>query len=61
LPLSFGLATGLPVILFSILLATGVNRCGAFLGKVQAAEVWVRRIVSVIFILVGLYFTFRLF
>ncbi len=60
-PLSFGLATGLPVILFSILLTTGVNRCGAFLGKVQGAEVWVRRIVSVIFILVGLYFTIRLF
>ncbi|WP_319580295.1 aromatic aminobenezylarsenical efflux permease ArsG family transporter [uncultured Methanospirillum sp.] len=60
-PLSFGLATGLPVTHFSILLATEVNRCGAFLGKVQAAEIWVRRIVSVIFILVGLYFIVRLF
>jgi len=60
-PLSFGLATGLPVILFSILLATGVNRCGALLGRVQAAEIWVRRFVAVIFILVGLSFTVRLF
>lgn len=56
-PLSFGLATGLPVILFSVLLVTGVKRCSSFLGKVQAAEVWFRRIVGVVFILTGLYFT----
>ena len=60
-PLAFGLATGLPVILFSVLLVTGVKRCGIVLGRVQAAEVWFRRVVAVIFILIGLYFTIRLF
>jgi len=60
-PLAFGLATGLPVILFSVLLVTGVKRCSNFLGKVQAAEVWFRRVVAVIFILMGLYFTVLLF
>ncbi len=60
-PLAFGLATGLPVILFSVLLVTGVKRCSNFLGKVQAAEVWFRRVVAVIFILMGLYFTALLF
>jgi len=60
-PLAFGFATGLPVILFSVLLVTGVKRCSNFLGKVQAAEVWFRRIVGVIFILIGLYFTAMLF
>jgi cytochrome c biogenesis protein CcdA len=60
-PLAFGFATGLPVILFSVVLVTGVKRCSILLGKVQAAEVWFRRIVAVVFILVGLYFTALLF
>lgn len=60
-PLAFGLATGLPVLLFSVLLVSGVKRCSNVLGKVQAAEVWFRRIVAVVFILIGLYFTVRLF
>ncbi|MFH0967047.1 MAG: aromatic aminobenezylarsenical efflux permease ArsG family transporter [Methanobacteriota archaeon] len=60
-PLAFGFATGLPVILFSVLLVTGVKRCSNFLGKVQAAEVWFRRVVAVVFILTGLYFTVMLF
>jgi cytochrome c-type biogenesis protein len=60
-PLAFGFATGLPVILFSVLLVIGVKRCSNFLGKVQATEVWFRRIVAIVFILVGLYLTIRLF
>lgn len=60
-PLAFGFATGLPVILFSVLLVTGVKRCSNFLGKVQAAEVWFRRIVGIVFIIIGLYFTALLF
>lgn len=56
-PLAFGLATGLPVLLFSVLLVTGVNRCSSFFGKVQTAEIWFRRIVGCVFIVVGLYFT----
>lgn len=60
-PLAFGFATGLPVILFSALLFTGVKRCSNFLGKVQTAEVWIRRLVAVVFILVGGYYTACLF
>lgn len=60
-PLAFGFATGLPVILFSVLLVTGVKRCSNVLGKVQAVEVWFRRTVAIVFILVGLTFTVRLF
>ncbi len=60
-PLAFGLATGLPVILFSFLLVTGMNRCSSFLGRVQAAEIWFRRIVAVLFILIGMYCIGRLF
>lgn len=33
-PLAFGFATSLPVILFSMLLVTGVKRCSYFLGRV---------------------------
>jgi cytochrome c-type biogenesis protein len=60
-PLAFGFATSLPVILFSVLLVTGVKRCSNFLGRVQTAELWFRRFVAVLFIVIGLYFTAMLF
>ena len=56
-PLVFGFATGLPVILFAALLSHGVARCSSMMNKVQIVERWFRRIVAVLFVIIGAYFT----
>lgn len=56
-PLVFGIATGLPVIIFAALLSTGVGRCGAMMNKVQTLEKIFRRVVAVVFIIIGAYYT----
>lgn len=56
-PLVFGIATGLPVIIFAALLSTGVGRCGAMMNKVQTLEKVFRRVVAVVFIIIGAYYT----
>lgn len=60
-PLVFGLATGLPVIIFAALLSTSVGRCGAMMNKVQAAEKIFRRAVAVLFIIIGAYYTINVY
>lgn len=61
LPLVFALATGIPVILFAWLLAYGVGSIGNVYNKVKAFELWFRRIVAVVFIGVGIYYSVFLF
>ena len=55
-PSAFGIATGLPVILSSILLVKGVSTLGRFMNKVQAFERGMRKSAGAVFILVGLYY-----
>ena len=55
-PAVFAFATGLPVILFSFMLVSGVSRLGVILHKVQTFEKWMRKIVAVVFILAGAYY-----
>jgi len=57
IPAIFAFATGLPVILSSFILVKSVNKLGAIMNKVQAFELWMRKIIAVIFILVGIYYT----
>jgi cytochrome c biogenesis protein CcdA len=59
IPLVFALATGLPVIILSFILVHSVSKLGKIINKIQAFEVWTRRIVAGIFIIIGLYYTFR--
>ncbi|MFH1637691.1 MAG: aromatic aminobenezylarsenical efflux permease ArsG family transporter [Candidatus Woesearchaeota archaeon] len=56
IPAVFAFATGLPVIIFSIILVKSVSKLGAIMNKVQTFELWMRRIVAVIFIIIGLYY-----
>ena len=58
-PLVFGMATGLPVIIFAALLSIGVSRCGAMMSKVQSAEKMFRRVVAVVFVIIGAYYTLQ--
>jgi cytochrome c-type biogenesis protein len=57
-PAVFSFATGLPVIIFSFILVKSVSKLGKIMNKVSFFEKWVRKIVSVVFILVGFYYIF---
>lgn len=56
LPVLFAIATGLPVILFAWLLAFAVGNVGKLYKQIKTFELWFRRVVSVIFIGVGIYY-----
>lgn len=56
LPVVFAFATGLPVILFAWLIAYAVSGVGTVYNRLKSFEVWFRRIVSVVFIVVGIYY-----
>lgn len=56
LPPVFAIATGLPVIIIAYLLAYSMSNVGKFYNRMKSFEVWFRRIVSAIFILVGIYY-----
>lgn len=56
LPPIFAIATGLPVIIIAYLLAYSMSNVGKFYNKMKTFEVWFRRIISSIFILVGIYY-----
>lgn len=56
LPLSFGVATGLPVLLFALLIALGANRVAQAYDRLASFEQWARRITGLLFILTGFYF-----
>ena len=52
----FALATALPVIVLSYVLAFSLVGIGKFYNKIKTFEIWFRRIVAVLFILTGIYF-----
>lgn len=56
LPVLFAIATGLPVILFAWLLAYAVGNVSKMYNQIKTFELWFRRIVSVLFIGVGIYY-----
>ena len=56
LPVLFAIATGLPVIIFAWLLAYAVGNVGKLYNQIKVFELWFRRVVSVIFIAVGVYY-----
>lgn len=55
-PAVYGFATGLPVLLFALLLAFGAKSIGGVYNKIVVVEFWARRITGVVFILVGIYY-----
>jgi len=58
LPLVFAIATGLPVIIIAYLLAFSISSVGGFYNKVKVFEKWFRRIIAVVFIVVGFYYVY---
>lgn len=57
LPPLFALGTGLPVIIFSILIAFSMQAVGKAFNIIQKIEKWLRYTVASIFILTGAYYT----
>ena len=56
LPASFAIGTGLPVLIFAVLLSFGITKVAGWLNVVTAAEKVIRKIVAVLFIGTGIYF-----
>ena len=56
LPSAYGVATGLPVLVFAVLIALGAKRVGEAYNKLVPFEKWARRITGGIFMLVGIYY-----
>jgi cytochrome c biogenesis protein CcdA len=56
LPAIYGTATGLPILIFAVLIAFGANRLAGTYTRMATFELWARRITGVVFILVGMYY-----
>ena len=56
LPVVYAIATGLPVILVAWVLAYSVAGLGKFYNRIQVFEKWFRKIVAILFIVVGIYY-----
>jgi len=55
-PLVYGIGTGLPVVLFAVLIAFSMNSVGKAYNGLVKFEFWMRKITGVIFIFAGIYF-----
>ncbi len=61
LPFIFAIATGLPVIFFAWLIAFGLWSLGKIYDKIKIFELWFRRIIACLFIVVGVYYIFIIY
>src|SRR4030042_4281269 len=61
LPIVFAIATGIPVIVFAWIIAYTVSGIGSAYNKIKSFELWFRRIISVLFIIVGIYYIIRIY
>lgn len=60
LPTVYGIATGLPVLLFAVLIAMGAKKVGKAYNRIVHFEHWARKITGGIFIAVGIYYCLTL-
>ncbi len=60
LPSIYGIATGIPVIIFAWILAYSVTSIGKAYNNIKTFELWFRKIVALVFIFFGLYY-FKIF
>lgn len=61
LPVVFAIATGIPVIIFAWLLAYSVSGIGQLYNKIKTFEIWFRYIISVLFIIIGIYYLVKVY
>jgi len=58
LPVVFAIGTGIPVILFTYLLAFAASRISIFYNRIAQIEKWTRTIAGIVFVITGLYYIF---
>jgi cytochrome c-type biogenesis protein len=58
LPTIYGVGTALPVLIFALLIATSADLMARAFQRVTQFELWARHITGIIFLAVGIYFTF---
>ncbi len=56
LPIVFAFGTGLPVLLFTYLLAFAAGNVGVFYSKITKVEKIMRSIAGIVFVLTGIYY-----
>lgn len=56
LPIGFSIATGIPVVIFAWLLAYTVSGVGKLYQGLNLFEKWFRRVISIVFIAIGIYY-----
>ena len=61
LPMVFAIATGIPVIIFAWLIAFSVGSIGGLYNKMKNFEIWFRRVIAVVFLVVGAYYIVVMF
>ena len=61
LPVIYAAATGIPVIFFSWVLAYAVSGIGGIYNRIKIFELWFRRIIALLFIIVGAYYILRVY
>jgi cytochrome c-type biogenesis protein len=61
LPVIFAIATGIPVIIIAWILAYTFSGIGVVYNKIKIFELWFRRVIAVVFIIIGLYYIFRIY
>ena len=60
LPAIFSIGTGLPVIIFSLIVVFSISKLSYTLNKVQIFEKYMRYFVAIVFIIVGIYYLIRI-
>lgn len=61
LPITFAVATGIPVVIFAWLIAYAISGVGIVYDKLKLFEKWFRKSIAVAFILVGLYYIYVIY
>lgn len=56
IPAIYGIGTGLPVVIFAIVIAFSMHKLGEIYNNVVKFEVWFRKITGWIFLIAGVYF-----
>jgi len=56
-PALYGVGTALPVLVFGILMAVSTQAMGRVFNRLTSVELWIRRIMAVVFLLTGVYMT----
>ena len=60
IPSIFSFATGIPVIIFAFILTFSVSKIGKVMNKIQTFEKYMRYLIAGVFVIVGMYYTWRI-